>query len=97
MRHCGAYLLQGAGPRDVCRDALAAQAQVRDHAVALGATGGAHRFLPDQDAYARDLAMVRGAVEEADSATGWVKGAAMPPESKPSPTRSSNSSQLDVR
>jgi tetratricopeptide (TPR) repeat protein len=41
---------------------------------------GAHRYAPDQAAYARDLAVVRGALDDAAYAARWAEGAAMPPE-----------------
>jgi predicted ATPase len=43
-------------------------------------TSGAHRYTPDEDAYARDLAGVRAALDAQAFATGWAEGAAMGPE-----------------
>jgi hypothetical protein len=40
-------------------------------------TSATHRFLPDEDAYARDLARVRAAVDDRTFAMGWAEGAAM--------------------
>jgi len=65
--------------------ALEAQQGNLDRAVRLfGAAdshwraSGAHRYLPDEAAYARDLVIVRAAMEEQAFATGWAEGAAMP-------------------
>lgn len=43
-------------------------------------TSGAHRYAPDEAAYARDLAAVRAALDEQAFAAGWAEGAAMLPE-----------------
>ena len=43
-------------------------------------TSGAHRYAPDEDAYARDLASVRAALDEEAFAAGWAEGATLPPE-----------------
>jgi hypothetical protein len=43
-------------------------------------TSGAHRYTPDEPAYARDLASVRAAVDDQALAAGWAEGAAMSPE-----------------
>jgi predicted ATPase/transcriptional regulator with XRE-family HTH domain/Tfp pilus assembly protein PilF len=42
-------------------------------------TSGARRYLPDQAAYERDLAMARVALGERDFAANWAQGAAMQP------------------
>jgi predicted ATPase/transcriptional regulator with XRE-family HTH domain len=42
-------------------------------------TSAAHRYLPDEPAYARDLASVRALVDDQTFADGWAEGAAMSP------------------
>jgi tetratricopeptide (TPR) repeat protein len=41
-------------------------------------TSGAHRYAPDEAAYARDVAELRAALEDRTFATGWAEGGAMP-------------------
>ncbi|MBV9597159.1 MAG: helix-turn-helix domain-containing protein [Chloroflexi bacterium] len=41
-------------------------------------TSGAHRFQPDEAAYARDVAVVRAALDERTFADLWLQGAGLP-------------------
>jgi hypothetical protein len=43
-------------------------------------TSGAHRYVPDEAMYERDLAMIRAVLAEEAFAAGWAEGAAMLPE-----------------
>jgi hypothetical protein len=43
-------------------------------------TSGARRYLPDEAAYERDLAMVRDALDDEAFATAWAEGSAMQPD-----------------
>jgi hypothetical protein len=43
-------------------------------------TSGAHRYAPDEAAYARDLDEVRAALEERAFVVAWAQGAALQPE-----------------
>jgi pimeloyl-ACP methyl ester carboxylesterase len=42
-------------------------------------SSGAHRYAPDEAAYAQDVAAVRAALNEQAFAAGWAEGAAMLP------------------
>jgi tetratricopeptide (TPR) repeat protein len=42
-------------------------------------TSGTHRYLPDDAAYERDLATVRGSMDQQAFASGWAEGAALEP------------------